>query len=93
MDLCSNSTTETDISNEICPMTTVYVRLAIDRLSAGNYLSILLKGTEPHRNVAAAIRALGHDILRDETLDEQAARYRLLVRKSAANTSASAPSA
>ena len=40
-----------DITSETCPMTFVRVRLALDRLSSGEKLLVLLRGEEPLRNV------------------------------------------
>jgi len=40
-----------DITAETCPMTFVRVRLALDRMPAGQVLEVLLKGEEPLRNV------------------------------------------
>ncbi len=89
----STQTKEIDIRKDVCPMTTVRVRLALDRLAPGSCLGIKLAGEEPHRNVASAIRMLGHTILEDNAWDEGDANYYLLVRKSDDNTKASDPSA
>ncbi|CAI9122177.1 sulfurtransferase TusA family protein [Brytella acorum] len=85
--------TELDITGEVCPMTTVHVRLALDRLPGGAILGVTLTGDEPHHNVASAVRALGHQIVLDETLSRASDLYRLVIRKSQARTSASPPSA
>lgn len=57
---------ELDITNEICPMTFVRTRLALDRLRSGDVLHVRLLGEEPRRNVVANARSLGHTLLADE---------------------------
>ncbi len=61
---------ELDISGEICPMTFVRTRLALDSLSTGQILGVLLRGEEPTRNVPATARAQGHDVLAEEAGDD-----------------------
>lgn len=73
---------EIDVRMETCPMTTVYVRLALDGLPSGARLGVTLSGAEPHRNVAAAVRMLGHTILEDRQVQEGKDDYRLVVAKS-----------
>ncbi|GEK99457.1 sulfurtransferase TusA family protein [Acidomonas methanolica] len=94
--MSEKSVTVIDITYEICPMTTVLVRIALDGLPPGGVLVVQLAGEEPHRNVAAAIRALGHAIVEDISRPpaaDGAPRYDLTIRKSSASTSASSPSA
>jgi TusA-related sulfurtransferase len=52
-----------DITSEICPMTFVRTRLALDRLSPGQTLLVLLRGEEPLRNVPHTAAAQGHTVL------------------------------
>ena len=52
-----------DITGEVCPMTMVRTRLALDRLAPGQVLAVRLRGEEPLRNVPAAAAALGHTVL------------------------------
>lgn len=52
-----------DITGEICPMTFVRVRLALDRLAPGQVLAVALKGEEPRRNVPRTVVEQGHAIL------------------------------
>ncbi len=56
-----------DITADICPMTFVRTRLALDRMTEGQTLLVRLKGEEPRRNVPASATALGHEILAEET--------------------------
>ena len=68
-----------DITREICPMTFVRTRLALDRLAPGQTLLVLLRGDEPTRNVPATAKQLGHTVLSDAR--DEDGRMRLLIRK------------
>lgn len=57
-----------DITSETCPMTFVRVRLALDRLSPGQILEVLMKGEEPRRNVPRTATEQGHAVLRQDDL-------------------------
>ena len=56
-----------DITAELCPMTMVRTRLALDRMAPGQVLEVRLRGDEPRANVPAAAAALGHAILALDT--------------------------
>ena len=56
-----------DITRDLCPMTFVRTRLALDRMTAGQTLLVLLKGAEPRRNVPRSTREHGHKVLSEET--------------------------
>jgi tRNA 2-thiouridine synthesizing protein A len=60
-------THELDIRNEICPMTFVRTRLALDRMAPGETLLVVLRGEEPRRNVPRSAAAQGHEILSEQT--------------------------
>ena len=55
-----------DITHEVCPMTFVRTRLALDRLAPGQILSVRLKGEEPLRNVPKTAQRQGHELLAAE---------------------------
>lgn len=61
-----------DITAEICPMTFVRTRLALDRLASGQTLLVRLRGEEPLRNVPASATALGHQVLAQESAPDGA---------------------
>ncbi len=63
----STPATELDITNEVCPMTFVRTRLALDRLNPGDVLLVRLKGDEPLRNVPRSAIEQGHQVLSLET--------------------------
>jgi tRNA 2-thiouridine synthesizing protein A len=52
-----------DVTTDVCPMTYVRTRLALDRLPAGATLLVLAKGIEPLANIPATARAQGHRVL------------------------------
>lgn len=52
-----------DISNEVCPMTFVRTRLALDRMAPGQVLLVKLRGDEPLRNVPRTATEQGHQVL------------------------------
>ena len=56
-----------DITGDICPMTFVRTRLALDRLQPGQILQIRLRGTEPLRNVPRTAEQQGHTVLKLQT--------------------------
>ncbi len=56
-----------DITRDLCPMTFVRTRLALDRLAPGQRLLVLLKGEEPRRNVPRSTREHGHKVLAEDT--------------------------
>ena len=56
-----------DITGEVCPMTFVRTRLALDRLAPGSVLAVRLRGDEPRQNVPRSAREQGHAVLSVET--------------------------
>jgi tRNA 2-thiouridine synthesizing protein A len=70
---------ELDISNEVCPMTFVRTRLALDRLAPGSLLLVKLRGEEPLRNVPRTAKEQGHEVLSLETGADGVSR--LLLRR------------
>jgi TusA-related sulfurtransferase len=54
---------ELDITGELCPMTFVRTRLALDRMRPGETLLVRLRGEEPLRNVPRTAREQGHEVL------------------------------
>jgi TusA-related sulfurtransferase len=56
-----------DITADLCPMTFVRTRLALDRMAPGQVLLVTLRGEEPLRNVPRTAREQGHEVLSLET--------------------------
>jgi TusA-related sulfurtransferase len=73
------ATCEIDITKDICPMTFVRTRLALDKMSPGETLLVHLKGEEPLRNVPRTATEQGHEVLSVET--ESSGISRLLIRR------------
>lgn len=62
-----NADKQLDITAEVCPMTFVRTRLALDRMASGETLLVRLRGAEPVTNVPRAATEQGHTILAQET--------------------------
>ena len=60
---------ELDITRELCPMTFVHTRLALDRLQPGDVLQVRLRGEEPRTNVPRTAAEQGHTVL---SVDDEA---------------------
>ena len=69
-----------DITRDVCPMTFVRTRLALDRLAPGSLLLVRLQGEEPRRNVPHTAAGLGHAVL---SLTEEADGTALLLLQKA----------
>jgi tRNA 2-thiouridine synthesizing protein A len=52
-----------DIRAEVCPMTYVRTKLALESLEPGQVLEVRLRGDEPRRNVPASALEEGHAVL------------------------------
>jgi len=52
-----------DITADVCPMTFVRTRLALDRMQPGQTLLVRLRGEEPTRNVPRTAVEQGHAVL------------------------------
>lgn len=70
-----------DIRAHVCPMTWVRVKLALERLAAGQVLEVLLQGDEPLRNIPRSAAGDGHEILSSEAAGSD---HRLRIRKGGA---------
>ena len=68
-----------DITAEVCPMTFVRTKIALERLPVGAVLEVRLRGDEPLRNVPESARDAGHTVLGLELLDD--GTWRLLLRR------------
>ncbi|MGZ3461244.1 MAG: sulfurtransferase TusA family protein [Archangium sp.] len=68
-----------DITREVCPMTYVRTKLALEALDDGAVLEVLLRGEEPLKNVPRNARDDGHEVLSLEP--RGGGLHRLLLRK------------
>lgn len=69
-----------DITREVCPMTFVKTKLAIEKLPDGEVLLVRLKGAEPLNNVPRSAADNGHEVLsiEPESADQAADGIHLL---------------
>jgi tRNA 2-thiouridine synthesizing protein A len=72
-------TREIDITRDVCPMTFVRTRLALDGMAPGETLLVILKGEEPLGNVPRTATEQGHEVLAVETGSDGISR--LLIRR------------
>lgn len=72
-----------DITSQVCPMTFVRAKLAIERMTAGQILEIRLNSGEPLVNVPRSLAEQGHEILSvvQENSVPGTGVHRLLVRR------------
>lgn len=52
-----------DITKDVCPLTFVRTKLAIERLEPGGILDVRVSGTEPLRTIPPGMEELGHRII------------------------------
>jgi tRNA 2-thiouridine synthesizing protein A len=72
-------TRQIDITRDVCPMTFVRTRLALDKMAPGETLLVTLKGDEPLRNVPRSATEQGHEVLSLET--DESGVSRLVIRR------------
>ena len=58
-----------DITGDICPITFVRTKLALERLQPGELLQVRLKGNEPLKNVPRSAKEQGHEVVSLESSD------------------------
>lgn len=85
-----------DITADLCPMTFVRTRLALDRMKPGDVLMVRLKGAEPLENVPRTAVSLGHTVMHRQDGEDGVTSLWLLRGGTTpdfvkANTNASAP--
>jgi len=68
-----------DITHEVCPMTYVRTKLRLERLNPGELLEVLIKGSEPLKNLPRSAREEGHQVVSVEPVGEGV--HRLILRK------------
>ena len=73
-----------DITREVCPMTYVRTRLALDRLAPGQMLMVHLRGEEPRRNVPRTAVEQGHVVVNQN--DNSDGTTNLLLRRGPSRT-------
>ena len=73
-----------DITEDVCPMTFVRVKLLIEQMGAGQILEIRLSGYEPLNNVPRNLKEHGHEVVLTEREPGEHHEYgvhRLIIKK------------
>lgn len=70
---------EIDITRDICPITFVRTRLALDRLPSGGLLRVRLRGQESRTNVPRTAAEQGHAVL--DVSEEDGDVWVVLIRR------------
>lgn len=78
---CGGLAARLDITGEVCPMTYVRTRLALEDLAPGALLDIVMRPGEPARNVPRSLAEEGHAVLAAGPLSD--ALFRVVVRRAA----------
>ena len=68
-----------DITDVVCPITFVKVKVALEELDDGQILEVRLNEGEPIQNVPRSLKDEGHKVLSVEDLDN--GTFTLLVKK------------
>jgi TusA-related sulfurtransferase len=72
-----------DITADVCPLTFVRAKLALERMPSGGVIEVRLNAGEPLRNVPRALAEMGHVVL-SNTPEDPGIRdgvHRLRVRR------------
>jgi tRNA 2-thiouridine synthesizing protein A len=75
-------THQLDITRDCCPMTFIKVKLALERLAAGETLEVLLNQGEPLNNVPRTVVDQGHEVL---DIRPEGAAHCVVIRKRGAD--------
>lgn len=68
-----------DITDKVCPLTFVKVKVTVDELDDGEVLAVRLNDGEPVQNVPRSVKEEGHQILK--LLDNEDGTYELIIKK------------
>jgi sulfite reductase (ferredoxin) len=70
-----------DLRGVACPLNYVKTKLKLEMMDAGEKLEVWLDAGEPIKNVPMSLKNDGHLVLLQESLEPEAAHYRILVEK------------
>ncbi|MBW4021644.1 MAG: sulfurtransferase TusA family protein [Proteobacteria bacterium] len=70
-----------DVTRDTCPMTFVRTRLALERLSEGDLLRVLVRGDEPRDSVPRMAASQGHAVLSRNENPEDPSVLEILIRR------------
>ncbi len=68
-----------DITDKVCPLTFVKVKVTLDELDDGEVLAVRLNDGEPVQNVPRSVKEEGHQILK--LVDNEDGTYELIIKK------------
>jgi TusA-related sulfurtransferase len=71
---------ELDLHGEVCPYTFVRSKLALEDMSSGQVLSIVVDNSESASNVPRSLALEGHEVIAVDRPDPRA--WRIVVKKS-----------
>jgi TusA-related sulfurtransferase len=74
-----DATQSLDITSDHCPMTFVKTKLALEKLSPGETLEVLLSEGEPLENVPKSSTDQGYTVL--DVAHVEGSTYRILIRR------------
>ncbi|GAB6061629.1 sulfurtransferase TusA family protein [Deferrisoma palaeochoriense] len=69
-----------DITGDVCPMTLVRVRMALEQVEPGQELEILMAPGEPVASIPRTLRDEGHEVV---SVERDGGAFRVRVRKKA----------
>lgn len=71
-----------DFRNTKCPLNFVKTRLALEKIPVDGLLEVWIDGaSESVMNIPKSIRAEGHEVVRQEPLEDDPASVRLWIRR------------
>jgi TusA-related sulfurtransferase len=68
-----------DISNEVCPMSFVLTKLALEEMEDGQILELVCGSGDPVRNISIQLKDEGHQIISVKREGEK--HFRLQIKK------------
>lgn len=68
-----------DITDVVCPITFVKVKVALDELDIGQILAVRMNDGEPVQNVPRSVKEEGQQVLK--LIDNEDGTYNLIVKK------------
>ena len=70
---------EIDLLDEICPMTFVKTKLAIERINQGERIKVFFNSQEAKTNVPKSLSELNHKIIAIKNIDKE--KFYILIEK------------
>jgi TusA-related sulfurtransferase len=74
-----------DITRDVCPMTWVKTKLALEDLAADEELCVVVREGESSKNVSANSQREGHEIVKTEARNEEENIVEIIIKKCGGN--------